>query len=96
MDAPPSAHVKRVNQERFESKAKMLRRSMPWAEGERAALMFVAFNAQLKRMVGVEDGIVDAVFKFSRPVRGAYFWCPPMQAGHIDLRAVGISGGVED
>lgn len=97
-DAPPSAHVKRANQESFEPKAFVLRRSMPWAEGGRAGLMFVAFgksfaafDVQLKRMVGADDGIVDALFKFTRPVSGAYFWCPPMQAGRIDLRAVGTA-----
>src|SRR3569833_1921766 len=97
-DAPLSAHVKRTNQESFEPKAFVLRRSMPWTEGGRAGLMFVAFgksfaafDVQLKRMVGADDGIVDALFKFTRPMSGAYFWCPPMQAGRIDLRAVGIA-----
>src|SRR3569832_2149910 len=97
-DAPLSAHVKRTNQESFEPKAFVLRRSMPWTEGVRAGLMFVAFgksfaafDVQLKRMVGADDGIVDALFKFTRSMSGVYFWCPPMQAGRIDLRAVCIT-----
>ena len=94
--APPSAHVKRTAQESFSPEAFVLRRSMPWADATRAGLMFVAFGksidafeALLKRMVGVEDGTVDALFSFTRPVTGAYFWCPPVRKGRLDLRAIG-------
>lgn len=96
-DAPESAHVKRTAQESFEPEAFNLRRSMPWSEGRRAGLHFVAFGksfdafeAQLNRMVGAEDGITDALFKFSRPVTGSYFWCPPMAGGQLDLSALGL------
>jgi porphyrinogen peroxidase len=96
-DAPPSAHVKRTAQESFEPEAFMLRRSMPWAEGQRAGLVFVAFGksfdafeVQLRRMIGDEDGITDALFRFTRPVTGAYFWCPPLRDGRLDLRALGL------
>ena len=65
-DAPASAHVKRTAQESFAPAAFVLRRSMPWAEGNRGGLLFVAFatsfdpfEAQLRRMLGIEDGIVD-------------------------------------
>ncbi len=95
--APPSAHVKRTAQETFTPEAFVVRRSMPWADATRAGLVFVAFGhspdafeAQLKRMVGAEDGIADALFKFTRPITGAYFWCPPLRKGRLDLRAVGI------
>jgi putative iron-dependent peroxidase len=95
--APASSHVKRTAQESFTPEAFVLRRSMPWAEGNRGGLVFVAFGksldafeAQLKRMVGLEDGITDALFRFTKPVTGAYFWCPPMKGGRIDLRAVGL------
>jgi putative iron-dependent peroxidase len=96
-DAPASAHVKRTAQESFEPEAFMLRRSMPWAEGQHSGLVFVAFGksfeafeAQLRRMIGAEDGITDAIFRFTRPVTGAYFWCPPMRNGRLDLRALGL------
>jgi putative iron-dependent peroxidase len=95
--APESAHVKRAAQESFEPEAFMLRRSMPWADGMDAGLMFVAFaksfaayEAVLNRMLGHEDGITDALFSFTRPVSGAYFWCPPMRDGRLDLRAIGL------
>ncbi len=91
-DAPESAHVKRTEQESFSPEAFLLRRSMPWAEGQEAGLMFVAFTATLRpfevmlaRMAGEEDGISDALFSFSKPSTGAYFWCPPVKDGSIDL-----------
>ena len=96
-DAPPSAHVKRTAQESFEPEAFVLRRSMPWADGVRGGLNFVAFGksfdafeAQLRRMVGAEDGITDALFQYTRPINGSYFWCPPFNNGRLDLRALGL------
>lgn len=95
-DAPASAHVKRTSQESFSPPAFLLRRSMPWADATRAGLIFVAFGsslaafeAQLRRMAGAEDNIADALFRFTRPVTGAYFWCPPLREGRLDLRLVG-------
>jgi putative iron-dependent peroxidase len=97
-DAPPSAHVKRTAQESFDPEAFVLRRSMPWAEGARAGLVFVAFGrafdafeAQMRRMVGEEDAITDALVRITRPLTGAYFWCPPLDGdGRLDLRALGL------
>ncbi len=93
--APRSAHVKRTAQENFAPEAFVLRRSMPWTDAQSAGLMFVAFgksfdafDAQLRRMTGADDKIVDALFKFTRPVSGAYFWCPPVKNGKLDLRAL--------
>ncbi|MCX4216310.1 MULTISPECIES: Dyp-type peroxidase [Pseudomonas] len=96
-DAPVSAHVKRTAQESFAPEAFVLRRSMPWIEGDRAGLMFLAFGfsldafeAQLRRMSGLEDGITDGLYRISRPITGGYYWCPPLQNGHLDLRALRI------
>jgi putative iron-dependent peroxidase len=96
-DAPESAHVKRTTQESFEPEAFVLRRSMPWMMSMQAGLMFVAFGksfdafeAQMRRMAGYDDGITDALFKISKPVTGAYFWCPPMRNGRLDLRQLGL------
>jgi porphyrinogen peroxidase len=94
-NAPASSHVKRTAQESFSPEAFLMRRSMPWHDATRAGLMFVAFGrsldafeAQLKRMVGGEDGIVDALFSFTQPATGAYFWCPPTTRGKLDLRRI--------
>jgi putative iron-dependent peroxidase len=96
-DAPPSAHVKRTAQESFNPEAFVLRRSMPWGDGAQGGLNFVAFGksfdafeAQLKRMVGAEDRIVDGLFQYTRPISGSYFWCPPMRNWRLDLRALGL------
>lgn len=94
--APESAHVKRTAQESFDPEAFMLRRSMPWSIPEaEGGLFFVAFGksfdafeVQLDRMIGNEDKITDALFRFTRPVTGSYFWCPPMHEGRLDLRAL--------
>jgi putative iron-dependent peroxidase len=40
-------------------------------------------------MVGHEDGIVDGLFTFSRPVTGGYDWAPPI-GGKLDLSILGI------
>ena len=96
-DAPVSAHVKRTAQESFAPEAFVVRRSMPWIEGDRAGLMFLAFGfsldafeAQLRRMSGLEDGITDGLYRISRPITGGYYWCPPLKDGHLDLRALRI------
>lgn len=95
--APESAHVKRTAQESFTPEAFVLRRSMPWSDGMAAGLVFTAFGrsldayeALLNRMTGGEDGIIDGLFQFTRPLTGAYFWCPPMRDGSLDLRAIGL------
>jgi putative iron-dependent peroxidase len=96
-DSPQEAHVKRTAQESFEPEAFVLRRSMPWMMNMQAGLMFVAFGrsfyafeAQMRRMAGHDDGIVDAIFRISTPVNGAYYWCPPVRAGRLDLRLLGL------
>ncbi len=96
-DAPDSAHVKRTAQESFEPEAFVVRRSMPWADDSGEGLMFVAFGkshdayeAQMRRMAGEDDGITDGLFRMSRPISGSYFWCPPVTDGKLDLSAIGV------
>jgi len=73
----------------------VVRRSMPWAENGHAGLMFLAFGhsfdafeAQLRRMSGLEDGIVDGLYRISKPLTGGYYWCPPLKDGRLDLGVV--------
>lgn len=96
-DAPPSAHIKRSEQESFDPPAFMVRRSMPWASAMQEGLEFIAFveslsrfDIMMRRMAGLHDGIVDGLFTFSRPVTGGYYWCPPVEKGKLDLAALGI------
>ena len=83
--------------ESFDPEAFPLRRSMPWGEAGGEGLMFVAFGksldafeAQLARMTGQEDGVTDALFRFTRPVTGSYFWCLAVDGGELDLGDVRI------
>ncbi|WP_060507072.1 Dyp-type peroxidase [Pseudomonas sp. NBRC 111124] len=94
-DAPASAHVKRTAQESFEPEAFMVRRSVAWTDSRGAGLAFIAlghsldaFEVQLRRMSGLEDGIIDGLYRFSRPLTGGYYWCPPMAASGLDLSAL--------
>ncbi len=96
-EAPVSAHVKRTAQESFDPEAFVVRRSLPWADAHGEGLMFVAFGksldafeAQLRRMAGQEDGVIDGLFRFTRPISGSYFWCPPVSDGKLDLATLGI------
>ncbi|MGN8260079.1 Dyp-type peroxidase [Pseudomonas sp. SMSB3] len=94
-DAPESAHVKRTAQESYAPEAFMVRRSVSWSDHRGMGLAFVAlghsldaFEAQLRRMSGLEDGITDALYRFSRPLSGGYYWCPPMEGTRLDLSAL--------
>lgn len=94
-DAPEYAHVKRTAMEDFEPEAFVVRRSMPYIDGDVAGLVFLAFGhsldafeMQLKRMIGMDDGITDGLYRFSRPVTGGYYWCPPVKDGQLDLSAL--------
>jgi len=96
-EAPPSAHVKRAAQESFKPPAFMVRRSMPWADEQGEGLLFIAFGgsldpfrAVLRRMSGAEDGVVDGLFQFSRPITGGFYWCPPRIDDRLDLRALDV------
>jgi putative iron-dependent peroxidase len=95
--APKSAHVKRTTQEDFEPNGFMLRRSMSFATDGMKGLEFICyvahldtFERQMRRMAGLDDGIADALFQFSRPVTGGYYWCPPLRGSRPDLRILGV------
>ncbi|MFO0591059.1 MAG: Dyp-type peroxidase [Polyangiaceae bacterium] len=95
--APASAHVKRSAQESFDPPAFMLRRSMPYGTVAEHGLYFIAFGATvdpfervLRRMAGLDDGIVDGLMRFSRAVTGGHYFCPPLHEGRLDLRALGL------
>jgi putative iron-dependent peroxidase len=90
--APESAHVKRTAQESFEPPAFLWRRSMPWGTPLRHGLEFIAFMAELdraermlRRMAGIEDGVVDALLSYTRAETGGYYFCPPLRAGRLLL-----------
>ena len=95
--ARPSAHVKRTAQEGFAPPAFLVRRSMPWVDEDGEGLLFIAFgrsldayDALLSRMAGVEDGVVDGLFRFTQPITGGFYWCPPQIDVKLDLRAIDV------
>ncbi|MBL4772326.1 MAG: Dyp-type peroxidase, partial [Alcanivoracaceae bacterium] len=80
-DAPASSHVNRSDQGTFDINADILRRSMPWSNEHGEGLMFMAFcenldrfEVQMVRMAGLDDGITDALFTFSKILNSAYFY----------------------
>lgn len=94
-EAPETAHVKRTAQEDFDPPAFQLRRSMPWGDGRRHGLVFIAFAAdpdthqrQLERMIGLDDGLQDALLSHSQAETGACYWCPPWDGQRLLLPAV--------
>lgn len=94
-EAPESAHVKRTAQEDFEPPAFMLRRSMPWGDLRRHGLQFIAYAsslaplaAQLQRMMGLDDGLPDALLGHSQAETGAWYWCPPWTGRGLQLPPV--------
>lgn len=97
-DKPTASHVARTDQDSFGRPAHIIRRNMCWADNQLEGgtlflgfgCSFEAFELQWHRMMGLEDGITDALFRFTRPLTGAYYWCPPMANGKPDLRALGM------
>ncbi len=96
-DAPESSHVKRTAQELYTPEAFMMRRSQPFADATECGLEFIAycrtldaFERMMKHMAGLDDGVTDALFAFSRPTRSGYYWIPPVRDGRLDLSSVGI------
>jgi len=47
------------------------------------------FERVLRRMAGLDDGVVDGLLRFSRAATGGFYWCPPLEGGRLDLRALG-------
>ena len=70
---------------------------MPWGTVHEHGLYFVAYGASLdpfervlRRMAGLDDGVVDGLTRFTRAVSGGYYFCPPLKDGALDLRALGL------
>ena len=89
-DRPPESNVGRTDQELF---GKIFRRNMPYGTVTSHGTMFVGFAAEQRRlaamlesMIGLTDGIPDALTRFTRPLTGSYYFVPSTEAlrGHID------------
>jgi putative iron-dependent peroxidase len=87
-EKPPTAHIARVTVESGGAELEIFRRSVPYGTVEEYGLYFVAFSADptlydrmLARMFGTDDdGTRDRLLDFSRPVSGAYYFAPSLNA----------------
>ena len=85
---PPTAHIARVVIEEDGEELELYRRSTPYGRVREAGLYFLAFSADpsrftkmMRRMFGVSgDGLHDHLTDFTRPVSGAYYFAPSLDA----------------
>jgi putative iron-dependent peroxidase len=85
---PPTAHIARVEVMDGERELEIYRRSVPYGSVAEHGLNFVAFSTErsrydrlLARMFGTSgDGIHDRLTEFSRPVSGACYFAPSLNA----------------
>ena len=87
-EKPPTAHIARVEITDAGEELEIFRRSVPYGTAEEHGLYFVAFSAERSRydrmlahMFGTAaDGVRDHLTDFSRPVTGAYYFAPSLNA----------------
>jgi putative iron-dependent peroxidase len=87
-EKPASAHISRVQTSVAGKELEIFRRSVPYGTAREHGLCFVAFSAErsrydrmLARMFGNDaDGVRDRLTDFSRPVSGAYYFAPSLNA----------------
>ncbi|MGZ4755859.1 MAG: Dyp-type peroxidase [Acidimicrobiia bacterium] len=91
---PPTAHIARVVIEEGGEELEIYRRSTPYGTVGEQGLYFVGFSAELSRfdkmlarIFGLADGIRDHLTDFTRPVSGAYYFAPSLEA----LAALGVT-----
>lgn len=84
---PPTSHVSRNTlEEPGGGELKIYRRNTPFASLGEAGTMFIGTSADptridrmLERMFGLaDDGLVDRLIEFSRPVSGSYYFVPSL------------------
>ena len=83
-DKPADSHVASTDQERF---GDIFRRNMPFGTVTAHGTVFVGFSADQARlarmldsMVGLDGGTRDALTHYTRPVTGAYYFIPSIEA----------------
>jgi putative iron-dependent peroxidase len=87
-DKPPTAHISRVVIEEDGEELELYRRSTPYGRVGELGLYFLAFSADpsrftkmLHRMFGVSgDGVHDHLTDFTKPVSGAHYFAPSLDA----------------
>jgi putative iron-dependent peroxidase len=87
-DKPPTAHIARVVIEEDGEELEIYRRSTPYGRVGELGLYFLAFSADpsrfskmLQRMFGLAgDGLHDHLIDYTRPVSGALYFAPSLDA----------------
>jgi len=81
---PPESHIGRTDQDTF---GHIFRRNMPYGTVTDHGTMFVGFSAEqrpllamLQSMAGIPDGVRDALTRYTRPLSGAYYLIPSIDA----------------
>lgn len=83
----PASHVSRTVVEDNGVEQHIFRRNSPFGTATRHGTMFIGFSSSqpllarmLARMAGAEDGIRDALTRYTTAVTGAYYFVPPIEA----------------
>jgi putative iron-dependent peroxidase len=83
-DKPADSHVASTDQDRF---GHIFRRNMPYGTVTDHGTVFVGFSAEQQRLSGMLDsmagrtsGVRDALTRYTRPVSGAYYFVPSLEA----------------
>jgi putative iron-dependent peroxidase len=84
---PPDSHVERTTVEEHGVERKIFRRNTAYGTASDHGTVFVGFSADqhrldrmLRRMAGTEDGVRDALTRYTTPLTGAYYFVPSLQA----------------
>ena len=84
---PEDAHVPRTTVDENGEERKIFRRNTAYGNVSSHGTVFVGFGADqwrldrmLRRMAGAEDGLRDALTRYSNPLTGAYYFVPSLQA----------------
>ena len=83
----PTAHVPRTTIEEHGVEQHIFRRNTPFGTAAEHGTMFIGFSRDqhrlarmLNRMAGAEDGIRDALTRYTNAVSGAYYFVPSVEA----------------
>jgi putative iron-dependent peroxidase len=84
---PQDSHVSRTTVDENGEERKIFRRNTAYGNVSSHGTVFVGFGADqqrlermLRRMAGAEDGMRDALTRYTTPLTGAYYFVPSLQA----------------
>jgi putative iron-dependent peroxidase len=84
---PADSHVSRTTVVEDGTERPIFRRNVPYGNVSDHGTLFIGFSADqrrmhrmLEQMVGIDGGPRDALTRYSRPLTGAYYFVPSIQA----------------